>query len=142
MGRQIDDVIKSLPAERQAKITNITRKNVEAMIAHATALSDFRKAVGKTQTEVAKELGINQNAVSQLENRSDIYVSTLRRFLKSLGLTLEMSVVDRNGVRIDLPKFIQLGDEPQADSGDVVDKGGNKKRTNARSKVARDKLQG
>jgi transcriptional regulator with XRE-family HTH domain len=75
------------------------------MIAHATTLTDFRKAVGKTQVEVAKELGIKQNAVSQLEQRSDTYVSTLRRFLQSLGLTLELSVVSKNGTRINLPNF-------------------------------------
>jgi len=107
MGRNLDDVIKNLPADRQTKIAALSQKRVEKMIAHAATLTDFRKAVGKTQAEVARELGINQNAVSQLEKRSDTYVSTLRRFLKSLGLTLELSVLDKNGVRIDLPNFLQ-----------------------------------
>ncbi|GAC1328145.1 MAG: hypothetical protein NVS3B11_03710 [Collimonas sp.] len=110
MGRNLDDVIKNLPAGRQAKIAAISQKKVEEMIAHAATLSDFRKAVGKTQAEVAKELGIKQNAVSQLEKRSDTYVSTLRRFLKSLGMTLEMSVVAKNGTRIDLPNFLPWDD--------------------------------
>ncbi len=107
MGRNIDDVIQSLPPERQKKITSASHKKVDDMLAHATTLTDFRKAVGKTQAEVAKSLGINQNAVSQLEKRSDTYVSTLRRFLKSLDLTLELSVVNQNGVRVDLPNFLQ-----------------------------------
>ena len=105
MGRNLDDVIGKMSAERQAKIAALSQKKIEDMIAHAATLTDFRKAVGKTQAEVAKELGINQNAVSQLETRSDTYVSTLRRFLKSLGMTLELSVIDKNGVRIDLPNF-------------------------------------
>ena len=108
MGRNLNEVIASLPADRQAKIAALTQKKVEEMIAHAATLTDFRKAVGKTQAEVAKGLGINQNAVSQLEKRSDTYVSTLRRFLDSLGLKLELSVIDKNGVRIDLPNFLQL----------------------------------
>lgn len=107
MGRNLDDVIKSLPADRQRKITALSQKKMEEMISHAATLTDFRKAVGKTQADVAKNLGINQNAVSQLEKRSDTYVSTLRRFLKSLGLTLELSVLDKNGVRIDLQNFLQ-----------------------------------
>src|SRR3954469_16712628 len=107
MGRNLDDVINSLPAERKAKIATLSQGKVEEMLAHAETLADFRKAVGKTQVEVAKGLGINQNAVSQLEKRSETYVSTLRRFLNSLGLTLEMSVLNENGVRIDLQNFLQ-----------------------------------
>lgn len=75
-------------------------------MAHATTLTDFRKAVGKTQVEVARELGVKQNAVSQIEKRSDLYISTLRRFLKSAGVTLELAVVTQNGTRINLPNFL------------------------------------
>jgi DNA-binding XRE family transcriptional regulator len=114
MGRNLDDIIKSLPAKRQTKIAALSKQKVEEMIAHAATLSDFRKAVGKTQVEVAQELGIKQNAVSQLEKRSDTYVSTLRRFLKSLGLTLELSVVDKSGMRIDLPNFLPWQDMDSA----------------------------
>lgn len=120
MGRNLDDVIKTLSAERQAKVMALSQKKVEDMIAHAATLTDFRKAVGKTQAEVAKDLGINQNAVSQLEKRSDTYVSTLRRFLRSLGLTLELSVVAKNGARIELPNFLQLDAETAAKNAEVL----------------------
>lgn len=107
MGRNLNDVIHSLPAERQAKIVALSQEKMQEMIAHAATLTDFRKAVGKTQAEVARELGIQQHAVSQLEKRTDTYVSTLRRFLQSLGMTLEMSVVAQNGVRIELQNFLR-----------------------------------
>ena len=107
MGRKLEDVIHGLPAERQAKIAALSQEKVEEMIAHASSLTDFRKAVGKTQAEVARELGIQQHAVSQLEKRSDTYVSTLRRFLQSLGMTLELSVVAQNGTRIELRNFLR-----------------------------------
>lgn len=110
MGRNLDDIIKSLPVKRQTKIAALSKQKVEEMIVHAATLSDFHKAVGKTQAEVAQELGINQNDVSQLEKLSDTYLSTLRRFLKSLGMTLELSVVDKNGSRIDLPNFLPWQD--------------------------------
>lgn len=103
MGRNLDDVIDSLPAERQANIAQRAGQHVADMLAHATTLAEFRKAVGKTQADVALELGIGQNAVSQMEQRADTYVSTLRRYLKSLGLTLELSVVNQDGARFDLP---------------------------------------
>jgi transcriptional regulator with XRE-family HTH domain len=103
MGRNLDDVIGSLPAARQTRIAQRAGQHVADMLAHATTLAEFRKAVGKTQAEVALELGIGQNAVSQMEQRADTYVSTLRRYLKSLGLTLELSVVTQDGARFDLP---------------------------------------
>jgi transcriptional regulator with XRE-family HTH domain len=106
MGRNLDDVINSLPAERQARIARMADQKVADMLAHATTLAEFRKAVGKTQAEVASELGIGQNAVSQMEQRADTYVSTLRRYLKSLGMTLELSVIDKAGDRYDLPYFL------------------------------------
>ena len=106
MGRNLDDIINGLPAERQAKIAALSQQKVDEMMAYAKTLADVRKAVGKTQTEVAKELGIKQHAVSQLEKRSDTYVSTLRRFLRSLGMKLELSVVAKNGARVNLPNFL------------------------------------
>ncbi|PJJ16976.1 helix-turn-helix protein [Janthinobacterium sp. 67] len=114
MGRSLNDVIDSLPAERQAKIAALSQEKMQEMIAHAATLTDFRKAVGKTQAEVARELGIQQHAVSQLEKRTDTYVSTLRRFLQSLGMTLELSVVAQNGVRIELQNFLR-SQEVEAD---------------------------
>ncbi|MFZ4874492.1 XRE family transcriptional regulator [Janthinobacterium sp. Mn2066] len=107
MGRKLEEVIHGLPAERQARIAALSQEKVAEMIAHASSLTDFRKAVGKTQAEVARELGIQQHAVSQLEKRSDTYVSTLRRFLQSLGMTLELSVVAQNGERIELRNFLR-----------------------------------
>ena len=110
MSADLNDLLNDLPPARQAKIAALAEQKIQETIAHATTLSDFRKAMGKTQAEVARELGINQNAVSQLEQRSDTYVSTLRRFLKSLDLSLELSVVGKNGVRIDLPHFLRRDD--------------------------------
>jgi len=106
MGRSLDEVIKDLPVQRQKKIAAAAQEKMADMLAQAATLTDFRKAVGKTQVEVANALGINQNAVSQLEKRSDTYVSTLRRYLQSMGMTLELSVLDKNGVRIELPNFL------------------------------------
>jgi transcriptional regulator with XRE-family HTH domain len=122
MGRNLDDIIDRLPKARQKKIEALSVKKIEDMIAHAETLTDFRKAVGKTQVQVAKQLGIKQHAVSQLEKRSDTYVSTLRRFLKTLDLNLELSVVAKNGNRINLPNFLpwRENDTVTADAAALV----------------------
>ena len=105
MARDLDDIIASLPRARQKKIIERSAQKVEEMMAHAKTLTDVRNSFGKTQVEVGEVLGIKQNAVSQLEKRSDTYVSTLRKFLKSLGLYLELSVVSKSGERFDLPNL-------------------------------------
>ena len=105
MGRKLNDIINRLPAGRKAGIEALARQKTDEMLAYAKTLADFRKALGKTQTEVAAELGIKQHAVSQLEQRSDIYVSTLQRFVQSLGMRLEFSLTTPAGVRIALPDF-------------------------------------
>lgn len=54
MGRNLNDIINSLPAERQSKIANLSDSKAEEMIANAATLTDLHKAMEKTKTEVAK----------------------------------------------------------------------------------------
>ena len=49
------------------------------------ALQDLRKALNLTQEQVAIIMKTNQAAASRMENQSDIYVSTLRKFIRALG---------------------------------------------------------
>ncbi len=112
MGRKLSEVLKTLPIERQIKIEILAQKKIEELILHAQTLTDFRRAVGKTQVQVAESLGIKQHAVSQLEKRSDTYVSTLRKFLESLGMKLELSVITERGIKIELPNFPPWEQEP------------------------------
>lgn len=41
--------------------------------------------------ELAKILGVNQAAVSKLERRADMYVSTLQSFVKAMGGELKIT---------------------------------------------------
>jgi transcriptional regulator with XRE-family HTH domain len=45
----------------------------------------LREAREMTQVHLAKILGVNQAAVSKLERRADMYVSTLQSFVKAMG---------------------------------------------------------
>jgi transcriptional regulator with XRE-family HTH domain len=64
------------------------------------ALQDQRQALNLTQEEVAAAMQMNQGAVSKMEHQSDIYVSTLRKFISALGgqLKLVASFPDRDVV--------------------------------------------
>jgi transcriptional regulator with XRE-family HTH domain len=105
MGRNIQDIIKTLPRDRRERIkTNAQRMALE-MIQHADSLEQLRKAAGKTQTEVAQKLGIKQHAISQLENRADLYLSTLNKYVGALGHRLELALVTATGERVQLTHF-------------------------------------
>jgi DNA-binding XRE family transcriptional regulator len=105
MARNIDDIIKALPPKRQKRVLARADALAADMVRHADSLKQLRKAVGKTQTEVAEKLGMKQNAISQLESRTDLYVSTLGKYVKALGHKLELSLVTANGERVELPNF-------------------------------------
>ncbi len=86
MAQDVEDVIAGLdPAER---------RKVEAMaaelIAEEMTLRELRKALALTQASVARELGIGQDAISRLEKRSDLLLSTLRRTVEAMGGSLSL----------------------------------------------------
>ncbi|APO77329.1 MULTISPECIES: XRE family transcriptional regulator [Rhizobium] len=45
----------------------------------------------KTQQDLARALYVKQPAVAKLEQRGDIYVSSLRRYMEALGGTFEIT---------------------------------------------------
>lgn len=55
------------------------------------ALDELREAREMTQVHLAKLLGVNQAAVSKLERRTDMYVSTLQDFVKAMGGELKIT---------------------------------------------------
>jgi transcriptional regulator with XRE-family HTH domain len=46
-------------------------------------LEGLRAVRELTQEQLAKALGVNQAAVSKLERRADMYVTTLRKYIES-----------------------------------------------------------
>ena len=86
MGLNVEDVIAGLdPAERR-KVEELAAE----FIAEEMTLRELRKARKLTQVSVARELGISQDAVSRLEQRTDVLLSTLRRTVEAMGGTLSL----------------------------------------------------
>jgi transcriptional regulator with XRE-family HTH domain len=78
--------MKKLSAARRKKIA---RRSAE-LIAEELSLRDLRLALERTQTDVAKALGITQDQVSRLEQRSDVLLSTLRKYIEGMGGSLSL----------------------------------------------------
>jgi transcriptional regulator with XRE-family HTH domain len=100
MGRSIDTVIAGLPKARRDRIEARAARLAHQMIERADSLGDIRKAMSKTQTEIARELGVGQVAVAQLEKRSDLLLSTLQRYVRATGAELSLVVRTQQGTDI------------------------------------------
>lgn len=82
MARSLDQVLGSLPPERRGKI--------ERRAGELATLKDLREAVQRTQEDLAARLGVGQDTVSRIERRSDILLSTLRRYVEAMGGELNL----------------------------------------------------
>lgn len=83
---RMDDYVAKLPKERQETI----QKRTEELLAEEATLRQVREARERSQEAVAKKLHINQAAVSKLERRTDMYLSTLRGYIEAMGGNLEI----------------------------------------------------
>ena len=82
----LKDMMADLDPARRRKIEG----RAAELIAEEMTLRELRKARKLTQVSVARELGIGQDGVSRLEQRSDILLSTLRRTVEAMGGSLSL----------------------------------------------------
>jgi DNA-binding transcriptional regulator YiaG len=53
-------------------------------------LHELRKARNLSQVKLAEVLQVNQAAISKIEHRTDMYISTLREYIRAMGGDLEI----------------------------------------------------
>jgi transcriptional regulator with XRE-family HTH domain len=82
MAKELDHLLAKLPAKRRAAIN--------ARAGELATLKDLRQASAQTQQDLALALGVGQDTISRLEKRSDMLLSTLRRYVEAMGGTLEL----------------------------------------------------
>lgn len=97
--KRFPDLYNKLPKE--------SRKRVEKRLEQSLAeypLHELRAARELTRENLAQVLGITQATVSKLERRTDMYVSTLARFIEAMGGKLEIRAVFPDGA-VTLERF-------------------------------------
>lgn len=80
----------ALAAKRLGQLYDHWRSSAESM---PLWLNEIRQLRGTAQTSLAETMSKSQAAISQLERREDIRLSTLRRYVMAMGGRLEMRVV-------------------------------------------------
>ena len=83
----LDEMMTDLGPERRRRI----EERATELIAEEMTLQELRKARALAQARVARELGISQKAISRLEKRSDLLLSTLRSTVEAMGGSLSLT---------------------------------------------------
>lgn len=84
----VDQLIATLPVEEQAALQAARARGV----AEVEGLHALRKLVGRTQAAIGRKLNVKQPSVHQIERQTDLYLSTLRRYVEAAGGELELRV--------------------------------------------------
>jgi len=85
MAKKFSDLRARMSPKARAQSEAMTAKLLKEM-----PLQELRQALDLTQQQVAETLNIEQAAVSKMENQTDMYLSTLRRFIAAMGGQLDI----------------------------------------------------
>jgi predicted XRE-type DNA-binding protein len=98
MARNFRELEAKMSPERQARVAARVKAELALMPLH-----QIRSARQMTQTRLAELLEMDQGNISKLEQRTDMYLSTLRSYVEAMGGALEIRAVFPEGdVKIDL----------------------------------------
>ena len=86
MGRTLKDVMDRLEPDRRALIG----ERAEEIHQEYLTLKKLKSHMELTQTSLARNMGVAQATIAQLEQRNDIHVSTWRKYVGALGGTLSI----------------------------------------------------
>jgi DNA-binding transcriptional regulator YiaG len=104
MAKKFSVLRAQMSAESQARAAARTAELLREMPLH-----ELRQARQLSQEELAATLETSQSSISKLERRVDVYVSTLRRYIESMGGELDIIARFPEGsVRIN--QFESIGD--------------------------------
>ena len=96
MTKPYSQLRKKMTPEAWKKAADKTKVLLDAM-----PLQELRHARNLSQEQLAQTLSVKQAAVSKIEKRTDMYISTLRNFIKAMGGDLEIVATFPDGsVRI------------------------------------------
>jgi DNA-binding XRE family transcriptional regulator len=92
MTQRFDKLFRKMSPEAQKRVEERVDQEYRAL-----ALAELREAQDLTQVQLAEKLGIDQGAVSKIERRADMYLSTLRSVIQAMGGQLELTALFPTG---------------------------------------------
>ncbi len=113
--------------ELQAKMDPASRADNTRRVSdelQRMALEELRGAKRLTQSDMAEMLDVPQSSISRLEQRADMYLSTLRNYIQAVGGELRIQAVFPDGGAIVIDRFGDYEERPyvvdaMAESGGI-----------------------
>lgn len=104
MAKKFQNLRDKMSPERRKKIDAMTKEMLAEMPMH-----ELRRARQLSQEQLAEILDVKQGSVSKLERRTDLYISTLRRYIEAMGGELELQAHFSEG-SVTISKLGQIED--------------------------------
>jgi transcriptional regulator with XRE-family HTH domain len=76
------------------------------------ALEELRGAKQLTQSDMAEMLDVPQSSISRIEQRADMYLSTLRNYIHAVGGELRIQAVFPDGGTVVIDRFGEYEERP------------------------------
>ena len=76
------------------------------------ALEELRRAKQATQSDMADLLAVPQSSISRIEQRADMYLSTLRDYIQAMGGVLQIQAIFPDGGTVVINRFGDYEDRP------------------------------
>lgn len=85
MAKSFNILKEKLSPESRARIDERVKLALKEM-----PLSELRQARQLTQQQLAEKLHVKQASVSKMESQTDMYISTMRKYIEAMGGELEI----------------------------------------------------
>ena len=104
--RPFADLIRDWEPERLERVNKGADQLLREMRLH-----ELRRARALTQQDLAERLQVNQPAVAKMEQRADVYVSSLRHYIEAVGGRLKVVAEFPEG-EVAITNFSEVGQDP------------------------------
>jgi len=105
MARNYKELQAKMDPASRADNARRVREEVQRM-----ALDELRHAQRLTQADMAEMLDVPQSSISRIEQRADMYLSTLRNYVQALGGVLQIQAIFPDGGTVAISRLGEYED--------------------------------
>jgi transcriptional regulator with XRE-family HTH domain len=105
MARNYKELQEKMDPASRAENARRVRDEIQRM-----ALDELRNAKRLTQADMAEMLDVPQSSISRIEQRADMYLSTLRNYVHAMGGVLQIQAVFPDGA-VAISRFGEYEDQ-------------------------------
>src|ERR1700686_3012411 len=106
MARNYKELQEKMDPASRADNARRVRDEIQRM-----ALDELRSAKRLTQAYLAEMLDAPQSSISRIEQRADMYLSTLRNYVHAMGGVLQIRAVFPDGGAVAISRFGEYEDQ-------------------------------